>query len=187
MHALPLLASAIAIIGNAVPIDDWKDNQEYARMVKDIGVDNYAAHLGLHGEQKQIFDDLVGSFAKEEISLQELLQKMEKATPAAYRTLSALLEDYRTRVAAVQSEEAREYLLEAERALLDIPLAMTLYKEGLISLEDRNTRIVSAMIQTSFMLLKTRLPARREIVGLFPEAMPYLVVAGVRPHKLLTQ
>lgn len=34
MHALPLLASAIAIIGNAVPIDDWKDNQEYARMVK---------------------------------------------------------------------------------------------------------------------------------------------------------
>lgn len=42
----------------------------------------------------------------------QLLQKMEKATPAAYRTLSALLEDYRTRVAAVQSEEAREYLLE---------------------------------------------------------------------------
>lgn len=37
------------------------------------------------------------------------------------------------------------YLLQAERALLDIPLAMTLYKEGLISLEDRNTRIVSAV------------------------------------------
>lgn len=51
----------------------WEPSPRIRKSPSDIGVDNYAAHLGLHGEQKQIFDDLVGSFAKEEISLQEVL------------------------------------------------------------------------------------------------------------------